>query len=269
VLTLVIGLAGALVLGGLLAWWPGGPWWSASGATVGFVLPVVLLNLWLKKQLEKVFLGVQNLLQGTQDTLRRKVNLMQNQFAGSPKALQKLVEQHQEGSIREAIKLLENARPLYKWNLLAERQTNTLRAQLHYQLGEYEAADRYLAKCFILVPVSQAMQLARMHMNGAKPELLDKAFKKALKKYKYDKGVILYALYSWILVKQERVDDAVKLLAEIKDKAENETLRQNWEHLANGRLRSFSNAGLGEQWYALRLETPKPVKAKQQRFGRF
>jgi tetratricopeptide (TPR) repeat protein len=269
VLTLILGLIGGGVVGVLLAWWPGGPWWAASGAVVGFALPVVLLNLWLKKKLEQVFLQVQELLQGTQTTLRRKVNLMQNQFSGSPKVMQKLVEQQQNTSIRDAIKLLEGARPLYKWNFLAERQTNTLRAQLHYQLGEFEDADRYLAKCFILEPVTLAMKLSRQYMTGATKENLDKAFTKALKRYPYDKGVILYALYSWILVKQERIDEAVKLLAEVKDKAENETLRQNWEHLANGRVRSFSNAALGDQWYALRVETPKPVKAKQQRFGRF
>ncbi len=268
-LTLILGLIGGVMVGGVLAWWPGGPWWITSGAVLGFALPVVLLNLWLKKRLEKVFMQVQELLQGTQTTLRRKVNLMQNQFSGSPKVMQKLVEQQQSSSIRDAIKLLEGTRPLYKWNFLAERQTNTMRAQLHYQLGEFEEADRYLAKCFILEPVTLAMKLARLHMTGATTEKLDQAFTKALKRYPYDKGVILYALYSWILVKQERLDEAVKLLAEVKEKAENETLRQNWEHLANGRIRSFSNAALGDQWYALRVEMPKPVKAKQQRFGRF
>jgi len=51
----------------------------------------------------------------------------------------------------------------------------------------------------------------------------------------------------------------------VKDETENEVLRSNWEHLANGRVRRFSNAGLGEQWYALMLETPKPVKVRQRR----
>ena len=64
-LTLILGLIGGGVVGVLLAWWPGGPWWAVSGAVVGFALPVVLLNLWLKKRLEQVFLHVQELLQGT------------------------------------------------------------------------------------------------------------------------------------------------------------------------------------------------------------
>jgi hypothetical protein len=41
-------------------------------------------------------------------------------------------------------------------------------------------------------------------------------------------------------------------------------LKQNWDHLVNGRIKRFSNAGLGEQWYALQLETPKQQRIIQQ-----
>ena len=47
-------------------------------------------------------------------------------------------------------------------------------------------------------------------------------------------------------------------------KAENETLKQNWDHLVNGRIKRFSNAGLGDQWYSLLLEEPK-VKMQRPR----
>ena len=41
------------------------------------------------------------------------------------------------------------------------------------------------------------------------------------------------------------------------------------EHLVNGRVRRFSNAPFGEQWYALHLEKPKPVKVRQRGKRRF
>ena len=40
---------------------------------------------------------------------------------------------------------------------------------------------------------------------------------------------------------------------------------RNWEHLSNDRVKSFSNAGLGDAWYSLYLETPPAPK--QQRMG--
>jgi hypothetical protein len=115
-------------------------------------------------------------------------------------------------------------------------------------------------------PVTLAMKMARQYQNRDM-DALKKAFKKGVKRFKDEKGVLIYALYTWILVQEERIDDAVAILDDAKEKTEDETLRTNWEHLANGRVRRFSNAGLGEQWYALHLEAPKPVKVRQQRFG--
>ena len=39
---------------------------------------------------------------------------------------------------------------------------------------------------------------------------------------------------------------------------------KNWEMLVNGKVKHFSNAQLGELWYALGLETPKRPKITQQ-----
>jgi hypothetical protein len=53
------------------------------------------------------------------------------------------------------------------------------------------------------------------------------------------------------------------VLIEACEKMENETIKRNREHLANNRVGHFSNAGLGDQWYALHLEEPK-VKMQRQ-----
>ena len=44
---------------------------------------------------------------------------------------------------------------------------------------------------------------------------------------------------------------------------EDGVLKANREHLANNRLAHFSNAGLGDRWYALLLEEPKYSQPRQ------
>ena len=81
---------------------------------------------------------------------------------------------------------------------------------------------------------------------------------------KYNQNVLLAAAWSWILVKRGDVDGAFKALNAALKNSDNETLKANREHLANNRVAHFSNAGLGDQWYALHLEEPK-MRARQQR----
>ena len=264
-LTLVLGIAGAAALASLGVAWLGGVWATLLGI-LGFFAVTIPVNLVVKKRLEAVFTGVQEMIEESQGMLRRKLNRMQNKLTGSGKGLQKELEKQQAVGIREALKALEAVKPLRKWSLLAERQTNTLRAQLHFQIKEFDKADEYFRHCLILDPMTLAMKMARQYKRG-ELEAFEKAFRKGVRRFKDEKGVLLYALYSWSLVKENRVDEAVALLDKAKEDTEDEVLRSNWEHLANGRLRRFSNAGLGDQWYALHLETPKPVRVKQ-RMGR-
>jgi hypothetical protein len=48
---------------------------------------------------------------------------------------------------------------------------------------------------------------------------------------------------------------------------ENATIKQNLEHLANNRINQFTNAGLGDEWYALHLEQPKVKTQRQSPFA--
>jgi tetratricopeptide (TPR) repeat protein len=265
VLTFLVGLLGLVVFytAAMVCGLKGHPVWLGLIGAAGFFAVVIPLNLVMRRKLEAVFKKVQATLLSNQDTLRRKANQIQRSFAGSPKAMQGLLEKEQTKALKEALAIMDEAKPLYRWNMLAERQTNTFRAQLHYQLKEFDEADRLLKKAFIFDPVTQAMKFARQYMRGEKAEL-DKAFKKAIKPKHAAKVQILCALYSWILVKENRIDDAVAFLAKVKDSADSDVLKANWEHLANGRVKQFSNAGFGDLWYALHLEQPKAVKAPQQ-----
>ncbi|NOY83049.1 MAG: hypothetical protein GXP31_18780 [Kiritimatiellaeota bacterium] len=242
-------------------------WWGLLAGTLGLFGVMIPVNLWSKKRLEALFGDVQHLLEETQATLKRKTVMLQNKMGGGGKGLQRQLEREQAASVRDALRILDGVKPLYKWSFLAERQANTLRAQLHYQLREYEQADRYFEKCLILDPVTLAMRMARQYKKG-EWKALEKAFRRGVKRFKDEKATLLYAAYSWMLVKEQRIDDAIRVLDKGKDATENETLRTNWEHLVNGRTRRFSNAALGEQWFALLLEDPKPVKVRQRGRGR-
>lgn len=265
-LTFILGFLAAFVLGFAAYHWPGGPWWSMAFSLLGLAGVVVPINLWMKKRLERIFGRVQACLTQSQDTLRRKANQMQRSFGGSPKTLVRLLEKEQAGAAEQALAILDECRPLFRWNVLAEKQVSTVRGQLYYQLKRFEEADRCLARGMVLDPLTAAMKLARLHMRG-ETAALDKELPKAIRRFKGEKATILYALYAWVLVKQGRAPEAMQLLAKGKDETESEVLRENWEHLANNRERSFSNAGLGDQWYALHLETPKVAKVRQRQGG--
>ena len=269
-LTILLGCLSGALLAGLLGIgdWPGQLAAQIVGWLLGFFGVSVAVNLAIRRRLEAIFKDVQTHIESTQGQLRRRISVMQNRNMGGGKTVQKLLEKDQDTSIRDAVAILDRVAPLKKWNLLAERQANTLKGQLYYQIKDYESASRCLDKSLVPTPdpLTLAIKMALMYRQERFDDL-EKAFKRGVKRLKDEKGVLLYALYSWVLVARERIDEAIVVLEEGKNKTEDATIKQNWEHLANGRVRHFSNAGLGEQWYALQLEEPKPVKVRQTRFG--
>ncbi len=262
-LTIIISIIAGLIAGfSLSAAWQGHPVWAWTVGVLVFFAINILINLWLKKRLEAIFNGVQKHLTETQDRLRRKINMMQSKLQGGPK-LQASLEAEQNQSVLEAIGMLDQVAPLKKWNLLAGRQADTLKAQLYYQLKDFAAADPLLDKALIMDPSTLCMRMAREYKRGMMDKV-EKSFKKGVKRFKDEKGTLVYALYSWILVNENRIDEAVVVLDEGKDSTENPVLKQNWEHLVNGRAKRFSNAPLGDLWYSLQLEQPKMIRSYAQ-----
>ncbi len=260
-------LAGIGLAAGLGAVWPGHPVVQGLVGVAGFMGTSLAINLAVRRRMEAIFKDVQARIEAAAVQVRRRAALLQNKNIGG-KGAQKQLEEEQEKAVRDAIAILDRIAPLRKWNLLAERQANTVRGQLYYQIKDFENAERCLARSLVPTPdpLTLAIRMALLYRAGKHDEL-EKTFRRGVKRFKDEKGTLLYALYSWVLVKQDKIDEAIAVLDEGKTRTEDETLRQNWEHLANGRVRHFSNAGLGEQWYALHLEEPKPVRVRQNRFG--
>jgi len=263
VLSLLISLVcGLVICFGIGVNWPGHWGWCSFFGVLGFILCSLPLNLWIKKKLEAIFKDVQDKIVASQSKLKREAIMYQNKgIAG--KSTQEKIEAKQAASIHEAIDMLEAVTPLRKWNFLAGKQADTLRAQLLYQIKEYEAADPYLEKALVMDPLILAMKMVRKYKKGDLVEV-EKMYNKGIKRFKGDKTTLIYALYSWILVKENKLDEAVVVLDEGKKKTENEVLKTNWEHVVNNRIKRFSNAGLGDNWYVLALEEIKPVKQRAQ-----
>ena len=237
--------------------------WDALAGFAAFLVVMFVINLLIRKKMELAFKQVQDHILEAQDKISRKIRTIG--MRATPK-FQEEMEKEQAKSIREAIEMMSVLKPFEKWNIMVKRQTNTLKGQFYYQLREYDKAFEYFEHSLLLDPLLVAMQMALFYRRDDM-EHVAKCFRKGTGRFKDDKAVILYALYSWILVKKDNVAEAVKLLAEAKTRAENDVLKQNWEYLVNGHVRRFSNALLGDQWYALQLETPKIARIQQGGFG--
>ena len=229
--------------------------WSVVFALAVTLLVQMAFGLILRKKVDKVLNAIQSVIMEGQERLNRKADMFQLKPAGGVNHMRKILEREQQAFIRKALELTKELEPYFKWSPLLKKQVATMRMQFHYQLGEFDEVDKLLPDCLFLDPMTVAMKMARMYKNNSPG--LDKFYRRKARKFKDDKGILVHALYTWILVKRGEVDKALEILTELKEKTSNETIIRNWEALANGKVKSFSNAGLGEQWYALRLETPK------------
>ncbi len=244
-----------------------------TGTTVffgilGFVAAYVLTGLLVRKKIKSVQNELQEIMQAGQQRISRKVQQAQMKPGANVKLLQRQIEGDQKLVMKEALRFTERMEPFRKWNLLMGRQIATMRLQFLYQLKEFDQVDELFAakglfkSPMMMEPVAVAMKMARQYKNGDAAGA-EKTFKRKIKWFRGDRGTLLYGLMSWILVKEGKAEEARQLLQKGMDNTGDETLTYNWERLSNDKIKSFSNEGLGEQWYGLYLENP-PLP-KQQR----
>lgn len=246
-----------------------GAWVTFS--TIGFVGTFYLVGFVVRKKMAKAQGDLQESMQVAQRRMKLKVQQFQNKPGGNYKQLQRQLEADQKVMFKQGLELTKRLEPFRKWSLLTGRQIATMRLQFHYQLKEFEQVDEILATCgflrgpMMIDPMTAAMRMARCYKNddlaGAK-----KVFKSRVRWSRGDRGTILYGLMSWIYVKVGEPDEARRVLLKAKDVTGVETFTRNWEHLSNDRVKSFSNAGLGDEWYSLQLETP-PMPKQQRMCG--
>ena len=257
--TIIIALAAGIAAGAASAhFW--GQYWGIAFGVLAVILIQLLVGLWVRKKINAINAGIQNILLEAQKQIGRKVRAFQQKPQGNAKAMQKLLEKDQESYLRQVLVEIDKMAPMCRWNVLLHKQMNTMKMIYHYQLHEFKKVDELMPGVMFFDARAVAMKLARMYKNEEAG--IDRFFRKRVKKFKDDSAALVYATYSWILMKQDKVDEASKILIEAKNKTSNPVIVANWEALVNGNPKKFSNAGLGDDWYALYLEEPK---IKQQR----
>ncbi|MGC6425214.1 MAG: hypothetical protein ACON4O_09540 [Lentimonas sp.] len=239
-------------------------------SVAGFFGTFFLIGFLVRKKMAGAQRALQESMEAGQRRMQWKVQQFQSKPGGSLKQIQQQLEKDQKALLREGLELTKGLEPFRKWSLLTGRQIATMRFQFHYQLKEFDKADEILTTCGIfrgpmmIEPMAVAMRMARCFKNddlaGA-----EKIFKRKIRWFRGDRGTLLYGLMSWIYLQIGEPDEARSVLLKAKEATGNDTFKKNWEHLSNNREKSFSNAGLGEQWYSLYLENPPPVKQQRLR----
>ena len=178
------------------------------------------------------------------------------------------LERHQKQIIGSALAATSKLEPLVNWVPLLSRQITTMRMQFNYQMQEFGKVDELMPKCLFMDPMTVAMRLAQMSRRKKPVEEIRKAFDKMVLRLKYNNSKLPYATMAWILVKEGKLDDAHHVMVEACRHNENDVLKENRDALANNKVSQFSNAGFGDEWYALFLEQPR-VNMRRQAPGRY
>jgi hypothetical protein len=241
--------------------------WSVFWGVLAFAAGQVGAGVLIQRRVKAGMGEIEAILKDGQRRLQAKVNQWQMRPPGSIKQAQIEMERDQRRSVERALEASKGLERFARWSPLMGRQIATMRLQLYWMLKEFKKVDELMPKALLMEPMMVAIKMARMQMTGA-TEGLDALFRKQARRLRYGQGALLYGLYSWILVQNQNPGEAHKVLIQACEKMENETIKRNREHLANNRVGQFSNAGLGEEWYALHLEEPK-VKMQRQRPGAF
>jgi tetratricopeptide (TPR) repeat protein len=153
----------------------------------------------------------------------------------------------------KGIQVLQRGFVLAPWQFLVASQLHSQLGVLHYVLKDFDQALPHLEKSFSRHWVARAM-LGVQRWRQRDLAGMEETFQQAVKANK--KEGLVWCAYAWLLDKEGRHDDAVKLLgrgaaanpADEKLKAALQAL-QNDKKLKLGKL-------YGEQWFQFHLEQP-------------
>ena len=259
-LTLLISLVAALLTGALS--YRGLPIEAVIAMMIAvFLIVHIAISLILRTQSKKINTKLQALMLEIQQKIQGMQNRMMHRPTGSPKQMMQILEREQQAGLDRMIEALDLFKPLYPWSFLMKRQVNTMKMAFLFQQKKFDEVDKLIPHCMFFDAQSITIKMVRMYKNN--DPKLDKFFKSHCRRFKGDSAVLPYAAYSWMLVKQDRIDDAIAALTEAHKQKSNEVLEKNRELLLNGKAKQFSNAPLAEAWYMLMLEEPKIPRVQQ------
>jgi len=241
--------------------------WASFWGILAFIAGQAGVGFLFQRKMKADMAGVTAIMEEAQKRMRQKVQQWQMRPPGSVKQAQLEMEQDQRRAVEQALEASRVLERYYNWVPLINKQLATVRVQLYWSIKDFKQVDALLSQVIYIEPLMIAIRMARMQMTNTELEKIEAFFKKQSAKIRYGQGAIVYALMAWIYVQAKQADAAHKILIEASKKMENATIKQNLEHLANNRINQFSNAGLGDEWYALHLEQPKVKTQRQSPFA--
>ncbi len=260
-IALIFGTATAAAVSRLLGWS-----WGILCGCIALMLAQLLTGLIIRRRLKHITTDIQKIMEAAQTKISRKVQKLQQHPIGNVKLAQQQLEKEQYAAVMDALSVTEAARPYYKWNFMLKKQISTMQMLLYYQIRNFAEVDRLMPHCILLDARSVAFKLARMYRNNADASDMKRFFRRKSRRFKGDDCALLWSLYAYIQVRRGDIAGALSTLVEAKKYTDNPVVLENWERLANGKVKHFSNAGLGDLWYSLYLEEPKiKVQRIQQR----
>ena len=175
-----------------------------------------------------------------------------------------------KAKVDKAVKILEGALPLGRWQFLVQAEVWGQIAIIRYVFKDYEAAEAAFKKASKRNYLAMAMQGALHYQRKQTPEMLA-AFEEAVKHGK--KTSLVWATYAWCLMQQKEKDKAIKVLARgVEANPSDEKLKAALTALQNDK--KLKMKAWEPEWWQMGLESPpvpQPVFAgggRQMRFAR-
>ena len=238
--------------------------WSAFLAIVAFGAVQMGIGIFLQRKVKAEMKAVEQTLLNGQKAMQAKTQRWQMRPPGSIQEAQNEMARDQRKFVEEALALTDRLHRFDLWIPLMRRQIATAQFQLHWMIREYRKCDQLMDKALFVEPTMYAMKMARMYTLGRPTEEIANAYRKGSRRLRYNQNVLIAATWSWILVKRNEIDEALRALNAALKNSDNETLKANREALANNRIAHFTNTGIGDTWWAIGLEEPK-VRMQRQR----
>lgn len=239
--------------------------WGITCGVAGYIATQIVISLILRKKVNAVQAGIQNEMDMDRERINRQLTTFQQRQPGNMNGLKQLADRLQNEVSRKLLDATSRFQVYYLWSPMLYKQINAMKVQLYYQLKDYEKVDELLPKSMLLDPLSLSIKLVRMYRN--EDVKLDAFYNKKCSNFKSDQGAFLACVYAWIKLKQQNSQAAVAALRKARKLSDNPVLVDNLDKLANDRKKDFSNAGFGEQWYALGLEEFKPKAVRRRNNG--
>lgn len=238
--------------------------WSSFFAIVAFGAVQLGIGILLQKKVKAGMSSVERVLLAGQKAIQEKTQRWQMRPPGSIQEAQKEIAADQKKFVLEALALTEELHRFDIWIPLMKRQIATAQFQLYWMIKDYAKCDELMPKALFVDPTMHAMKLARMYTLGSSVKEMAKVYKKGSRRLRYNQNVLIAATWSWILVRRNEIDEAMRVLNEALRNSDSEVLKANREALSNNRVAHFTNTGIGDTWWAIGLEEPK-VKMQRQR----